>query len=181
MTGVLAYVTLFAGNFAPRGWAQCNGQILPISQNTALFSLIGTFYGGDGRTTFALPDLRGRAVVGAGQGPGLSNYEIGQVGGTEGTSLISNQLAAHNHTATITTNPPSSANNGNASVPTNGVYAPLGSGAAAYSSNITANMKPYQVSLETSLTGQSVPFSNRNPYLALIYIICLSGVFPSRP
>lgn len=181
MEGVLAYVTIFAGNFAPRGWATCQGQILAISQNTALFSLIGTYYGGNGQTTFALPDLQGRAIVGAGQGPGLSYYSIGQQGGFEGTSLISGQLAAHNHGVVLTTHPKSASSTGNTTSPLQAVYAPLSSGAPGYSGSPSGNMATFPVNMQTSITGNSVPYNNRNPYLGLLYIICLSGVFPSRP
>src|SRR5689334_14491352 len=96
-TPLLASIAIFAGNFAPRGWALCNGQILPIAQNTALFSLLGTTYGGNGQTTFALPDLRGRAPIGTGQGPGLSNVDLGQVGGTENVTLLTSNMPMHNH------------------------------------------------------------------------------------
>ncbi|MGH6630282.1 MAG: phage tail protein, partial [Burkholderiales bacterium] len=97
----LGMIQIFPYNFAPRGWAFCNGQILPIVQNTALFSLLGTTYGGNGQTTFALPDLRGRFPNSSGQGPGLSNYDLGQVGGTESATLTINQMPTHNHTATF--------------------------------------------------------------------------------
>src|SRR5687767_4659649 len=103
----IAQITLFAGNFAPRGWAFCQGQILSIAQNTALFSLLGTTYGGDGQTTFALPDLRGRVPVGTGQGPGLSPYQAGQKSGVENTTLLSTQMPAHVHTANTTVTPAS--------------------------------------------------------------------------
>src|SRR5689334_24076195 len=95
----LAEIVLFAGNFAPRGWAFCWGQILSIAQNTALFSLLGTTYGGNGQTTFALPNLASRFPIGAGQGPGLSNYTLGQLAGTESTTLTINNMPAHNHAA----------------------------------------------------------------------------------
>src|SRR6185369_16953456 len=93
----IASIVMFAGNFAPRGWAFCAGQILPISQNTALFSLLGTTYGGNGQTTFALPDLRGRVPNSSGQGPGLANYDLGQVGGFESITLTTNAIPAHSH------------------------------------------------------------------------------------
>src|SRR5688572_27427622 len=93
----LTEIVLFSFNYAPRGWAQCNGQLLPINQNQAMFALIGTFYGGDGKTTFALPDLRGRAAVGAGIGPGLAAYELGQKGGSETVTLTQPQMASHTH------------------------------------------------------------------------------------
>src|SRR5512140_216933 len=97
-TPFIGEIVMFAGNFAPRSWALCNGQLLPIAQNTALFSILGTTYGGDGRTTFALPDLRGRVPVHPGQGPGLSNYVLGEMAGTENTTLLINNMPAHNHT-----------------------------------------------------------------------------------
>lgn len=101
MEGYIAQIILFAGTFAPRGWAFCQGQILSISQNTALFSLLGTTYGGNGQTTFALPDLRGRAPIGTGQGPGLSSISLGQMAGTENVTLLITQLPAHTHTVTV--------------------------------------------------------------------------------
>lgn len=179
MEGVLAYVTLFGGNFAPRSWAFCIGQIMPISQNTALFSLLGTTYGGNGTTTFGLPDLRGRAVVGAGQGPGLSPYSLGQLGGVETTTLNSNQLPAHLHVVNVTVTPASSTS-ATTNNPNNGIYAPEAGGALAYASAANAAEKPYPVPLNSGITGGNQPFSNRNPFLALNYIICLQGVFPAR-
>src|SRR5436853_2894344 len=101
-TPYLGEIRLFPYNFAPRGWALCNGQILSIAQNTALFSLLGTTYGGNGQTTFALPDLRGRVPISSGQGPGLTNYTLGEVGGNETVSLNVNQNAAHSHLASVT-------------------------------------------------------------------------------
>jgi len=181
MEGVLAYVTLFAGNFAPRAWAFCAGQILPISQNTALFSLLGTTYGGNGQTTFQLPDLQGRAVVGAGQSPGLSLYDLGQEGGTETFTMLSTQLPFHTHAVSVGISPGCSSTNGNSPSPNNAVYAPLSSGALAFGSNGGARMKAYNVTLNTGFTGGNQPFSIRNPYLGLNYIICLQGVFPARP
>ncbi|MBO9636241.1 MAG: phage tail protein [Chitinophagaceae bacterium] len=181
MTGVLAYITAFGGNFAPRGWAVCYGQLMPISQNTALFSLIGTFYGGDGKSTFALPDLRGRAIVGAGQGPGLSIYDIGQQGGTENTTLLASELPVHTHPIQLGFTPKCSSGNGSTNGPANTTYAPLSSGANAFSSTSNTKMKAYNATVNTGPTGPGLPFSNRNPYLALTYLICLSGVFPSRP
>src|ERR1700686_3976295 len=99
----VAEIRIFAGNFAPIGWATCDGQLLPISQNTALFSLLGTMYGGDGKTNFALPDLQGRVPISAGQGPGLSNYSQGEEGGTENVTLLSTENAPHNHSFNATT------------------------------------------------------------------------------
>lgn len=181
MTGVLAYVTPFAGNFAPRSWAQCAGQLLAISTNTALFSLLGTNYGGDGRVTFGLPDLRGRAVVGVGQGPGLSDYDLGQMGGDESVTLLPTQIPIHTHTIQLGVTPGCSSSNGSTNNPNNCVYAPLSSGAMAFSSVGSQKMLPYNATVNTGIAGQGLPFSNRNPFLALTYIICMQGVFPARP
>ena len=158
----IAEIILFAGNFAPRGWAFCNGQLLSISQNTALFSLLGTTYGGNGQTTFALPDLRSRVPVHPGQGPGLSSYQLGQSGGAETVTLGVNQLPAHTHAAT---SPP---------VDT-----------AATSNRPTSGMAParggaYAPGPSVGSTGGSQPHTNLQPHLALNYIIATQGIFPSR-
>lgn len=171
MDPLLASIIIFAGNFAPRGWALCQGQILSISQNTALFSLLGTTYGGDGRTTFALPDLRGRVPIQYGQGPGLSNYELGQSGGTETTTLLLPNLPPHNHPLNAVSDA------GISSAP-----------AGAYLSNTGALDKEYNTSgaLVTmnagaiGQAGESAPFNNVQPYLTLNFIIALQGIFPSR-
>src|ERR1044071_43079 len=120
MDGVIGYTTLFAGNFAPFGWAFCQGQIIAIASNTALFSILGTTYGGNGVTTFALPDLQGRMVVGAGQGPGLPSYDVGQVGGAMSNTMTGQNLAAHTHPAMLT---PGAGANPNSASPGNAVYA----------------------------------------------------------
>lgn len=179
MDGVIGYVTAFAGNFAPRGWAFCQGQLLSISQNTAVFSILGTVYGGDGRVTFALPDLRGRAVVGVGQGPGLTPYDPGESGGTETTTMTTNQLAAHAHTVALQITPGASASADSAS-PNAGVYATPASGDPFFSTSAIAQMQGYQGAITMGATGNSQPFSILHPVLALNYIICLQGVFPSR-
>jgi microcystin-dependent protein len=151
-------------NFAPRGWALCNGQILPIAQNTALFSLLGTSYGGNGQTTFALPDLRGRVPVSAGQGPGLSSYDLGQLGGQEAITLLTTEMPFHTHTIGGTNSASAS------SRPANNVNAQGG----AYSSTSDVTMKP------TGGAGGSQPHSNIQPYLVLNWCIALEGIFPSR-
>jgi microcystin-dependent protein len=156
-------------NFAPRGWAFCNGQILPIAQNTALFSLIGTTFGGNGQTTFALPDLRGRFPNSSGQGPGLSNYDLGQVSGTESVTLTVNQMPAHGHAVA----PPGSTNSPTASKPTNNVPA-AGNFYDAGPGAVT--MFNYQ----TGLAGGNQPTGIMNPYLTLNFCIALEGIFPSR-
>jgi microcystin-dependent protein len=160
----LGELRLFPYNFAPRGWAFCNGQILPIAQNTALFSLLGTTYGGNGQTTFALPDLRGRVAMSSGQGPGLSPYDLGQVAGSESVTLTTAQIAAHGHTIGSTNSAATNAR------PNNLVNAQGGS----YSATSDGNMQP------TGQTGGSQPHNNIQPYLVLNYCIALEGIFPSR-
>lgn len=171
----LASIVMFAGNFAPRGWAFCAGQILPIAQNTALFSLLGTTFGGNGQTTFALPDLRGRAPVGQGQGPGLSNIDLGQAAGTETVTLLSAQIPAHTHpvncdgTGSSSLNPtnaiPGLSDDRTTSVPVYSTAAP------------NAVMNPLMIGPNT---GGGQPFGIRNPYLGINFIIALEGIFPSR-
>jgi microcystin-dependent protein len=153
-------------NFAPRGWALCNGQILPIAQNTALFSLLGTTYGGNGQTTFALPDLRGRVPISSGQGPGLSNYSLGEVGGVESVTLNVNQMPAHNHTIACHSGDP------NDSSPANSLPA----GGGSYNTAANASMAQGMA----SSAGGNQPHENRHPYLVLNWIIALEGIFPSR-
>ena len=161
----LGSILLFGGNFAPRGWAFCNGQLLPINQNTALFSLLGTTYGGNGQTTFALPDLRGRTPIHFGQGPGLSNYSEGEMGGAESVTLISTQMPAHQHTQPAS-NGDEGTNRPNGAVPARGgVYTPASDGSA---------LAP------TTIAGGNQPHENSAPFLALNYIIALEGIFPSR-
>jgi microcystin-dependent protein len=157
-------------NFAPRGYAQCNGQILPIAQNTALFSLLGTTYGGNGQTTFALPDLRSRIPIHTGQGPGLSNYSLGQASGTETVTLTANQLPPHNHTVNASTTATSKN-------PTNNVPAVTGAGSSyadAPSPSTTMN-----AGMVTG-GGSGQPHDNVQPYLCINFVIALEGIFPSR-
>ncbi len=172
MEGYLAEIRMFAGNFAPRGWAFCQGQILSIAQNTALFSLLGTTYGGDGRTTFALPDLRSRTAVGTGQGPGLSSYTLGQAGGVESVTLIPGNLPAHSHTIGANTGP------GTSGSPAGNVMAtaqdPNRNGLSLYAAAPNASMAA------TGVTGSSSPLSILQPYLAMNHIICMEGIYPSR-
>jgi microcystin-dependent protein len=169
----LGCIFLFAGNFAPRGFALCQGQIISIAQNTALFSLLGTTYGGNGQTTFALPDLRGRAAVGAGQGPGLPNYALGEVTGSPTVSLTISEMPAHNHLVSASQNADST--NPQACFPGNDSRG--GSPLNIYSTTAdTTLMNPAAV----QPAGGSQPFSVQNPILALNYIICTQGLFPSR-
>jgi microcystin-dependent protein len=172
----LGEIRMFAGNFAPRGNALCQGQILNIAQNTALFSLLGTFYGGNGQTTFGLPDLRGRLPLCMGQGNGLSNYNIGQQGGTESVTLANNQMPLHNHMML--------ANSANASLPTpagnmpSSLMAPI-AGFWVAPANITGSPIPLNPNA-LNQAGGSQPHENRMPILAINYIVALQGIFPSR-
>lgn len=162
----IGQIIMFGGNFAPRGWALCDGQILPISQNTALFSILGTTYGGDGRTTFALPDLRGRVPIHAGSGPGLSSYQLGEKGGVERVTLTVQELPSHSH------QPRANAQDANSDDPD-------GAFSAVANENIYSNTSNVSMSATTN-TGGSQPHENRPPYLAINYIIALVGIFPSR-
>lgn len=181
----LAEIRIFAGNFAPHGWAKCNGQLLPIQQNSALFALIGTTFGGDGRTTFALPDLREQVVIGPEQGPGLSKYTQGEKKGETNVTLTSANLPAHTHQATIKVS-----------------SAPGTSSAATASSSLAASKQDFngterQILLynessgtmtnsaqsQTGQTGQTTPtpLNVEQPYLVCNYIIATQGIFPQRP
>jgi microcystin-dependent protein len=166
-------IILFAGNFAPRGWALCNGQLLSIAQNTALFSILGTTYGGDGRVTFALPDLRGRVPMHAGQGPGLTNRTLGEMSGQETVTLIITEIPAHNHLVNCS-------GSGSVDTPVNDVPGlatdtsrnPIN----AYNPTADALMAPNMI----QPSGGSQPHNNLQPYLVVNYIIAMEGIFPSR-
>lgn len=172
MEPFLGMIVLFGFKFAPQGWALCDGSLLAINQNSALFSLLGTTYGGDGRTTFALPDLRGRLPIHYGQGPGLSNYVHGEMGGVEMATLLVPNLPVHNHILNAISE------NGDTSAP-----------AGAYHSNTGALDKDYKKSGNVvkmnegaiSNTGSSKPFSIMQPYLVGNYCIATQGIYPSRP
>lgn len=168
-------VQMFAGNFAPRNWAFCNGQLLPISQNTALFSILGTTYGGDGRTTFGLPDLRGRVVIhdGSGTGPGLSPYNLGQTGGVETVTLNQNEMPNHTHADQVSAVDP--VDSGQESVNPTGNYWAQGEG---YANANNTQMSSATVPLGAA--GGSQAHTNIAPYNTVNYIICLFGTYPSR-
>jgi microcystin-dependent protein len=172
MDPFLGEIRLFGGNFAPRGWMLCQGQVLSIAQNTALFSLLGTTYGGNGQTTFALPDLRGRVPVHAGQGPGLPEVDLGEVSGVEQVSLIVSQMPAHAHTL------PASSLASITGVPTGNVVAdttvaalPIYAGGGPSAPMDSTAMDP---------AGGSQPHENRMPFMAMNFIIAVEGIFPSR-
>ncbi|CAN5829547.1 tail fiber protein [soil metagenome] len=176
----LATVTIFAGNFAPRAWMFCQGQLLSIAENTALYSLIGTTYGGDGQVTFGLPDLRGRTAIHMGQGPGLSNYTLGEVSGTESTTMVSSQLPGHNHIAiSLTGSPTAVTGTGNLSDPTNAV--PANGGENIYSTSADGSGMGHSTGVsQSALAGGSQPFSLLSPIIAMNYVIAVEGIYPSR-
>jgi microcystin-dependent protein len=159
-------------NFAPQGWALCDGSLLSISQYSALFSLIGTYYGGDGVTTFGLPDLRGRVIAGTGSGPGLSPYTIGQSGGQEAVTLSANQLAGHTHVMVAA---PSAELADPASNAVFGTNTTTGVAVTATSGTQTS-----LIGTTVSQAGGSAPHENRQPYTTINYIIALNGIYPSR-
>jgi microcystin-dependent protein len=171
----LGQIMIFGGNFAPRGWAFCNGQLLSIAQNSALFSLLGTTYGGDGVTTFGLPDLRGRVPMHWGQGPGLTNRVLGESSGSETVTLLSTQIPAHNHLMQASTT------DANQASPANNICAPVldSQGAAGFEfSNAAPNATMNPAAIAAS--GGSQPHENLQPYLCLSFVIALEGLFPSR-
>ncbi len=168
----LGEIIMFAGNFAPRGWALCNGQLLSIAQNTALFSILGTTYGGNGQTTFALPDLRGRVPISSGQGPGLSAYTLGEMSGSETVTLISSQMPAHTHMVNCDNNTIDSPTPANSIPGSNGF-----GGTNLYSTQAPNNtMNPQMI----GVAGGSQPHNNMQPFLVVNFIIALQGLFPSR-
>ena len=163
-------IKMFAGNFAPAGWALCNGQLLPISENEALFAILGTTYGGDGQTTFALPDLRGRVPMHTGTGAGLTPRVLGEMGGSETVTMTINQMPAHSHLVAGTTN------DGNQSSPTGAIFANTKILDKEYSDAASdTTMKPTMI----GNTGGNQPINNVQPYLAVNFIISLYGIFPS--
>jgi microcystin-dependent protein len=167
----VAEIRIFPFNFAPKGWAWCDGQILPISQNTALFSLLGTTYGGDGKSTFALPDLQGSAPMHPGQGPGLSLHDLGETGGSETVTLLESEIPSHPHTlmaSTSTANQPGpNPNNSLARV----------QGATPYGPATNLVMMSQQA---LAPSGGDLPHNNMMPYLTFFFCIALQGVFPPR-
>ncbi|ASZ10371.1 tail fiber protein [Chitinophaga pendula] len=186
MEPFIALICMFGGNFAPRGWATCWGQIISIAQNTALFSLLGTTYGGNGQTTFALPDFRGRAPIGYGQGPGLPGYELGQIGGTPNITLTIAQMPMHTHVGVVTISVSNeSGTTGTAAAGTNTLATFLDSvgGNEVYGyNNKTPNtaLVPTTAGTVIQPAGGSQPFSIMQPYIAMNYIIALEGIYPSR-
>jgi microcystin-dependent protein len=169
----VAEIRIFPFNFAPKGWAFCNGQILPISQNTALFSLLGTTYGGNGQSTFALPDMEGNAPMHPGQGPGLSLHDLGEIGGSQFVTLLNSEMPAHNHLVQCKGTPPPS----NAGTPDPAVVLARSSGGTAYTAPAALSPMNFQ---EIGVAGGSLPHNNMQPFLTLNFNIALQGVFPPR-
>jgi microcystin-dependent protein len=169
----VAEIRIFPFNFAPKGWAFCDGQLLPLSQNTALFSLLGTTYGGDGKSTFALPDLEGRAPMHPGQGPVLSLHDLGETGGSETVSLLESEIPAHSHAYNV------SQADGIARIPTDQFFAAGIGGVVAYTNAAGAPLTAMALQ-ELAPAGGSQPHNNMMPYLTLNFIIALQGIFPSQ-
>jgi len=169
----VAEIRIFPFNFAPKGWAFCNGQLLPISQNTALFSLLGTFYGGDGKSTFALPNLQGSAPIHQGQGPGLSEYFLGQLGGSQTVTLLESEMPAHPHQLRA------SAGDADLQSPGPANVLALSAGAFAYNPSTSGLVQMAPQALAPA--GGDLPHNNMQPYLTLNFNIALQGVFPPRP
>jgi microcystin-dependent protein len=177
MEGTLAVVTTWAADFAPKGWAYCYGQLLSIAQNTALFSLLGTTYGGDGRTTFMLPDLRGRVPVSTGQLAGGNNYSLGEMAGSPTTSLTINNIPPHAHNGPVNLSLQGNATVGGEETPNGNFPGMLNNG---YSAAPDTTMAAPGYTGVVGVAGSSMPYYSQSPYLALNYIICMYGIFPSR-
>jgi len=169
-TPYLGEIRMFAGNFAPAGWAICDGSLLSINNNQALFALLGTMYGGDGITTFALPDLRGRVAVNAGQGVGLTSRSVGEMGGEEFHTLTVSEMPTHSHTMAADTTV------GSSDRPANGVIARNAAGVPQYGTDQNAVMKTNTI----GATGGGNSHNNMQPYTVVTFIIALQGVFPSQ-
>ena len=173
MDPFVAEIRIFPFNFAPTGWAFCNGQILPISQNTALFSLLGTTYGGNGQSTFALPDMQGNSPMHPGQGPGLSLHDLGEMSGSSTATLLDSEMPAHSHFVQCKGTPPPA----NAGIPDPATVLARSNGGTAYTTPANLGvMSPFAI----STVGSSFPHNNMMRFLTLNFCIALQGVFPPR-
>jgi microcystin-dependent protein len=170
----VAEIRMFGFNFAPTGWAQCNGQLLPISQNTALFSLLGTFYGGDGKSTFALPNLEGGVPLNVGQSPGTSDYFLGQQSGSQFITLLTSEMPLHNH------NFLGANETGEQKTLANNVALVNAAGGNIYQTNTAANLTQMNLPQAISISGGSLPHNNMQPFLTVNFCIAMQGVFPAR-
>lgn len=181
MEGYIAEIRMFAANFAPRNWAYCQGQILSIASNTALFSLLGTTYGGNGQTTFGLPNFASRVALGTGQGQGLSIVQLGEMSGVEGVVLNLNQIPSHTHTATGNVTPGAYNGGGDESNPTSGYPSNSTTGTGNLFTNVaTGSMGATPANVTIYPNGNNTPHNNIQPSLGMNYIICMFGIFPSR-
>lgn len=178
MDGTIGEIRLIATTFAPRNWSYCDGSTIQIRSNTALFSILGTTYGGNGQTTFMLPDLKGRVVLGAGQGTGLSFYDLGQQSGTNSVTLTAAQLPPHTHSSSATILVPAYSDEGDANTPSGNV---LASKSAMFSTEVVdTNLKAVPYVPVVSITGGSQPLPLSQPAIGMNYIICMYGTFPQR-
>jgi microcystin-dependent protein len=176
MDPFVAEIRIFPFNFAPAGWAFCNGQLLPLNQNTALFSLLGTTYGGDGKSTFALPNLQGMVPIHKGQGPGLSLYDLGETLGSDTVTLLQSEIPLHSHT--LNAEDPAIGNADQSAPSTSSVLAQSTGG---FAFRPDASTQPVQMSQNmVSVLGGNLPHNNLQPYLTLNFCIALQGVFPAR-
>ena len=179
MEGTIGQIMLFGGNFAPRNWAFCNGQLISISSNSSLFSVLGTIYGGDGRTSFALPDLRGRAPIHPGTGAGLPSYREGQRGGNESVKLTKDQIPSHTHGLTNANVQVGAEGKGSTKTdnPAGGFISSIGGGFSTTPGSGNMGGTPNGAS---DSAGGGASHSNMQPFLAINYIVCLQGIYPSR-
>lgn len=179
MEGYVGEIRHFAANYAPRNWAFCNGQIHAIRAYTPLFAIIGNIYGGDGSNTFQLPNFAGRVAVGVGQAPNLSNYVAGQLAGSNSVTLTNAQLPAHTHTSSTVISLPAYPDSGNSNTPNGNILASL----RGMYNTVPGDdeMKPSQLNVTVSIAGQNQPLSITQPTIGMNYIICLNGLFPTRP
>jgi microcystin-dependent protein len=175
----VAEIRIFTGNFAPTGWALCDGQLMPISQNTALFSLLGTTYGGDGKSTFALPNLQGCSPMQPGQGAGLTLRDLGETGGEQTVTLLQSEMPLHSHTFQAFSNFGDSASPANNVLAKSRWFLSIANRGAVAIYN-TPQQQVQMSPLSTSVTGGSLPHNNMMPFLGLTFIIALQGVFPAR-
>ncbi len=178
MEGTIGEIRLFAASFAPREWSFCNGGLIPISSNTALFSVLGTTYGGDGIKTFALPNLNGRTAIGAGHAPGLSPYPLGQISGASTLTLTAANLPPHTHETSAAVALPVYSESGNANTPSGNI---LAAKANMYSREAPdTSLVPASFNVQIAGSGNSIPLNITQPYLGMNYIICLYGQYPQR-
>lgn len=175
MEGTIGQILFFAGNFAPKSWAFCSGQILSIASNTALFSILGITYGGNGTSTFGLPNFVGRVPIGVGNGPGLSPISLGEAGGSASVSLSANQMPAHTHNTTVSLKV--SGSNANSESPADNIF---GTPTNVNAFGSSANDSAAGTSISLGIAGSNQPFSIIQPLLCVNFVICQYGVFPAR-